>query len=164
MSSLTASTTHRAGPSRLTAQSTIEKPAAHLDARSVVALEWSRHWLQRHASVKAPPAVVIRRALQVFADHLSNLDPREVAHEGHLMRSAARGIGSVVSLTEARARMERHVETYRGPNAPGPQPMQHWHDMQYSIEERRESRQMLERLEAAMAAQFPENGPSALRA
>jgi hypothetical protein len=148
--------TARIGPSRLTTEATIEKPAAPLDARSVVALEWSQHWLQRHASLRVPPAVLIRRALQVLADRLSNLEPDEFAREGHLMRDAARGKGSAVSLTEARARMERHVESSRGPMSPGPQPMAHWHDMLHSIEERRETRQMLDRLEAIMAEQFPE--------
>jgi hypothetical protein len=142
----------RAGPCRVTTGATIEKQSAALDTRSVVALEWSLHWLQRHAAVKVAPAVVIRRALVLLADHLSNLQPEDIAREDHNLRDAAKGKGSAVSLTEARARMERHVETYRGPEAPGPQPMGHWQDMLCSIEERRESRQMLERLEQLMEA------------
>ena len=147
--------TRRAGPSRVLTETIIEKHTAGLDARSVVALEWSQHWLQRHTSLKAPAAVIVRRALVLLADHLSNIDPPEVAHEGHLLRDAGHGKGSAVTLTEARARMERHVETYRGPSMPGPQPMGHWLDMLHSIEERKASRQMLDKLEALMGDEVP---------
>ncbi len=140
----------RAGPSRVLTEAIVEKHTAGLDARAVVALEWSQHWLQRHTSLKAPAAVLVRRALVLLADHLSNLDPQEVAREGHLLRDAGRGKGSAVTLTEARARLERHVETYRGKDAPGPQPMAHWRDMLDSIEDRNASRAMLDKLEALM--------------
>jgi hypothetical protein len=140
----------RAGPSRVLTESTVEKHTSGLDARSIVALEWTQHWLQRHTSLKAPAAVIVRRALVLLADHLSNLDAREVAHEGHILRDAGRGKGSAVTLTEARARLERHVETYRGKDAPGPQPMGHWLDMLHSIEDRKASRAMLDKLELLM--------------
>jgi hypothetical protein len=149
----TTSPPRRAGPSRVLTESIVEKHTAGLDARSIVALEWTQHWLQHHTSLKAPAAVIARRALALLADHLSNLDPRAVAREGHLLRDAGRGKGSAVTLTEARARLERHIETYRGKDAPGPQPMGHWLDMLDSIEERRASRAMLDRLEALMGAE-----------
>ena len=42
---------------RVVTEGTIEKQSIALDARSIVALEFIQHWMQRHASVKAPPAV-----------------------------------------------------------------------------------------------------------
>jgi hypothetical protein len=138
-------TRHRSGPTRITTERTIEKPASNLDARSVVALEWVQHWVQRHTSLKVPAPVVIRRALVALADRLSHLPSTDIAAEGQVFRDAARGCGSAITLTEARARMERHVQT------PGLQPMAHWLDMLYSIEERRTTLDMLERLEAVLA-------------
>ena len=136
-------------PSRIVTSNTIERPAAHLDARSVVALEFCTFWLRKHASIRVPPAVLIRRALVLLADHVSNLAGSEVAREVHILRDAGTGSGSAVSLTEARARIEEHLR------ASAAQPMDHWHDALRSVRENREGRELLDRVEAFMARQFP---------
>lgn len=132
-------------PSRIAASNTIERPAAHLDASSVVALEFCAFWLHKHTRIRAPSAVIIRRALALLADHVSNLTGDEVAREAHTIRDAGKGSGSALSLTQARARIEEHLR------APAAQPMDHWHDALRSAQENREGRELLARMEAIMA-------------
>ena len=138
-------------PARITASNTIERPSAHLDARSVVALEFSAFWLHKHASIKVPPAVLIRRGLVLLAEHLSHLEGSEMDREVHTLRDTGKGSGSALSLTQARARIEEHLR------AAAAQPMGHSHDALRSIQENREGRESLARVEAHMAALFPED-------
>lgn len=144
------------GLSRVVIGSTIERQAIALDARSIVALEWVQLWAQRNALLRLAPAAVVRRALVLLAEHLSRLEPEAIAGEGHRLREAAKGSGSAVSLVEARARFERNAETYRSPQMPGPMPLPHWRDALESPEARKESRRLLDSLEALMADKFPE--------
>ena len=138
-------------PSRITASNTIERHSAPLDARSIVALEFASFLAYRHARLKVPPAVLIRRALALLADHMSNLEGPELAGEMHRIREAGKGSGSALTLTQARARIEEHQR------APGAQAMSHWHDALRSTQENREGREMLARLEAVMAERFPDD-------
>lgn len=126
----------------ITALRGIEKHTAALDARSAVALEFATFWARRHTGLRPAPAVVIRRALQLLAEHLSALpevDPegRSLARECRAFLEAGAGHGSARSLTEARARIEDHLE------APARQPMAHWKDALFSQAERAEQRRIV---------------------
>lgn len=146
-------TTSRPLPSasrgRFNILNTLEKPAANLDAKSLVALEWIKFWIHRHESQSPAPAVVIRLALQVLAQHLSSVEPNEVRGLVNRFREAAKGSGGAISLTQARARIEEHLR------APGAQPMDHWEDALYSAEELKDRADIVSRLEAHMASAFP---------
>jgi hypothetical protein len=131
---------------RVRAERGIETTKADLDARSIVALEWTQLWARRHLRINPLGPVVVRRALCLLADHLSNLDADRLAAERRAFSDASAGSGSARSLTEARARIEHHQE------APGAQPMDHWRDALQSKEERAESKRMLEALEQRVAA------------
>jgi hypothetical protein len=62
--------------------------------------------------------------------------------ENRQFLEAAKGRGTARSLTEARARIEDHLE------APARQPMEHWNDALYSPAERAQSRALMAALEA----------------
>ncbi len=125
---------------------TLERASASLDARSAVALEWVTFYCARHGSVKVAPAVVIRRALELLAEHCSNLDGQEVAREMRAFVDAGRGEGTARSLTEARARIEDHIR------APAAQPMAHWLDALQPKEDRLASAALLAKLESVLAS------------
>jgi hypothetical protein len=137
----------------ITALATVEKPVASLDADSLVALEWSQLWALNHAGVKPVPSVVMRRALCLLARHLSALPPDDGLHRAEALafQQAGKGNGSARSLTEARARMEAHLE------APGRQPMASWLDALYSPKQRAEGRETAAAIEVHMA-QLGANG------
>ena len=70
------------GRSRVTTGRTIEKQSAFLDARSVFALDWSLHWLQRHAAINAAwlgvsKSTVSRLLARAGLSLLSNFLPAE---------------------------------------------------------------------------------------
>jgi hypothetical protein len=87
---------------------TLERPTAGLDCRSVIALEWAQHWALTRTRIKPQPGVVIRRALDLYADHLCRLPATDEAtqQERRAIERAAKGSGSARLLTEARARLE----------------------------------------------------------
>lgn len=153
---MTLKTSPGIAPTRVTASNTIERLSAPLDARSLVALEFAAFWAHKYAAVRVPAAVLIRRALSVYADHISGIEGPCIAGEIHRVREAGKGIGSALTLTEARARIEDHRR------APAAQPMSHWQDALISASERREGRAMLDRLEAFMAAQFRDDEEAAV--
>lgn len=132
---------------RISASSVVERHTAPLDARSAVALAFADFWTHRHGSIRPAPAVIIRRALQLLADHLGTLEADDILHEVRAFRVAGKGEGSALTLTQARARIEDHQD------APGRQPMNDWRDALQSVEDRRESRAMLDRLEALMGTE-----------
>ena len=129
---------------RISPSNTVERHAAPLDARSAVALAFIDFWTERHATIKPAAGTTIRRALQLLAGHLSSLDGEDISSEVRAFRSAGKGEGSALSLTQARARIENHLR------APAAQPMLHWRDALEDQHERRESLAMLERLEELM--------------
>lgn len=129
---------------RISASSVVERHTAPLDARSAVALAFAEFWTHRHGSIVPAPAVIIRRALQLLADHLGTLEAEDILHEVRAFRAAGQGEGSALTLTQARARIEDHQD------APGRQPMASWRDALDSVEDRKASRAMLDKLEALM--------------
>lgn len=134
-------------PRRLAAAKSLESTMAALDAQSIVALEWAALTYARHFHVHATPAVVIRRALQLLALHLTHIEAEDLPGEGQHLERTALGQGSARSLTEARAR----IETHRG--TPGLQPMDSWLDALHSPEERA----TVEAVNAAFDARFPKD-------
>jgi hypothetical protein len=132
-------------PRPIAASSHVERVSASLDGQSAVALAYCTWWARRHGSVKPAPSVIVRRALQVYADHLSRAEGFGIVPEVHQLAYTGRGSGSALSLTEARARIEEHERASLA------QPMRHWHDALHSQAERKESAEFLERLEASMA-------------
>lgn len=146
---MTASTRYvspsRTAARRLAAVNSIEKEHASLDARSAVALAFCAFWMARHGSANPQPAVIIRRALQLLAEHLSQTDGDGIGVERQAFLQAAAGSGSALTLTQARARIEAHIE------APARQPMADWRDALFSQQQRQDTADMLHRLEASMA-------------
>jgi hypothetical protein len=138
-----------ARPGRFETLGTLEKPAAHLDAKSMVALDWLRFWVNKHESREPPPSVVIRVALQVLAQHCSSIDGNEVSSTVRRFRDAGKGSGSATTLTEARARIENHLR------APGAQPLDHWEQALHSQADLTDKADFLQRMEAHMAGLFP---------
>ena len=130
--------------SRISASAVVERHTAPLDARSAVALAFADFWTHQHGSIHPAPAVIIRRALQLLADHLGTLQADDILHEVRAFRAAGKGQGSALTLTQARARLEDHQK------APARQPMDSWRDALDSVEDRKASRAMLEKLEALM--------------
>ena len=94
---------------RISPGNTIERHAAPLDPHSAVALAFIEFWTERHATIKPAAGTTIRRALQLLAGHLSALDGEDIASEVRAFRSAGKGEGSALTLTQARARIENHV-------------------------------------------------------
>lgn len=131
-------------PGRFTTLNTIEKPAAHLDAQSMVALDWLRFWVAKHDSREPPPSVVIRVALQVLAQHCSSIEPHDIHSTVRRFRDAGKGHGNATSLTQARARIEAHLR------APGAQPMDRWEQALHSQAELQEKADFLARMEVHM--------------
>jgi hypothetical protein len=93
------------GRKTITAANTLERAHASLDSRSLVHLYWAMHWCQQRARLKPQAAVVIRRALELYARHLDAL--QDPTSELVAIESAGKGSGGAVQLTEARARLER---------------------------------------------------------
>jgi hypothetical protein len=95
------------GRRTITALSTLERPTASLDAHSSIALEWAAHHIHAHQRLKPQPAVLIRRALCLYVAHLGRLEePEQLKAEAVALDTAARGSGTAITLTEARARLE----------------------------------------------------------
>lgn len=140
----------RTRPARISASKGIERQSVPLDARSLVALEFAAFWAEKHASVKVPAAVLIRRALTLFADHLGALQGPAINGEIHRIRDAGVGSGSALTLTQARARIEEHQR------ASAAQPMATWYDALRSKEENQAYRDTHNHLETVMAQQFPD--------
>jgi hypothetical protein len=149
MSTYTYSRRRKTIPANLT----LERPTAALDAKSIIALEWIALWAGSYGSATPSPATTIRRALQFLAQHLGQLvDPGHIRAELLRFEEAGKGHGTARTLTEARARIEAHLE------CPGAQPMDSWRDALHSQEHREESRRMLEAVEARMGALRPARG------
>jgi hypothetical protein len=93
------------GRRTITATNTLERVNASLDSRSLVHLHWATHWCQQRARLKPQAAVLIRRALELYARYLDAL--QDPTSELVAIESAGKGSGGAVQLTEARARLER---------------------------------------------------------
>lgn len=88
----------------IVATNALERPTAALDAHALICLEWAAHYIQARERLKPQPAVVIRRALDVYTRHLQSLE--DTHGEFWALEGAAKGTGGARMLTEARARME----------------------------------------------------------
>lgn len=98
-------TPHRVAPPRaLIGRNTLERPAASLDAEALIALDWAAHHIEVRHRLRPQPAVIIRRALEVYRHHLEALEASQ-DETGPLMR-AGKGNPSALALTQARARLE----------------------------------------------------------
>lgn len=121
----------------IAARNTLERPTAALDAHSLICMEWAAHHLAAREKLRPQPAVILRRALDVYVGHLQSLPGTR--SELIALESAGRGTGSARMLTEARARLE----------AAEGRPMA-FREVRYSPQQLREQREMLEALERHM--------------
>jgi hypothetical protein len=94
-----------APPRVVRANNSLEKVLASLDSHSAARLAWIQHWHRVNTKADPQAAVVIRRALEVYARHLNAMG--ESLNEVPAIKAASKGSGSAVSLTEARARIEQ---------------------------------------------------------
>jgi hypothetical protein len=124
------------------AANTLESVNAALDSRSILALEWAQHWATVRGSPRPRPAVILRRALAVYAGHLDGQQGPEAANaELIALAQAGKGHGTARDTTAGRARLEA---AGRGPIA--------WLDVAHSLESRKLSQDINAALEARMGA------------
>lgn len=91
----------------LAARDGLERPATPLDCHAMIALEWATHWATIEGRIRPQPGVIIRAALDAYAQHLSALDePELIQSELATIRRMAHGSGGARALTEARSRIE----------------------------------------------------------
>ena len=98
---------HRTPRTTLDLKGTYKATEAHLDFRSWLALMYSRIWVVAAGSPKPPNAGIIRRALQVYVEHLGSADPNE---EARAVRNACS-----VSPTDEDEQQKAEMRMYANP-------------------------------------------------
>lgn len=99
---------------------TIYRSPQHLDATSLAAGRYACLWLKRAGSKSMPLSGVVRRALQLYAQHLNRPDT-DPAHE---VRMAAQACAVIAMDSSTREAITGRLEA-----VPSSQPMPSWSDV-----------------------------------